>query len=173
MNYKETNIEQELKQYANLVKLNEGFKNLAMQAEVTGAIRSVSSIVDIVKQISDVAEVNKNSELIKAISSLNLELAKAQTELANALRSSVELEEENANLKGKIKRLSSPEWQLVFDIEVNAYYREDDAKKQIAYCPNCWDNKKEKYSLMKINRIGGFNMGYMCPKCKMTNDKID
>ena len=42
MNYDETNIEQEFEQYAKLAK---EFENLAMQAEVTGAIRSVSAIL--------------------------------------------------------------------------------------------------------------------------------
>ena len=176
MNYEETNVEQEFNSYAKLIELSEEFKKLEKMVtpvDIQTGITTLGRVANLLKKAKEVSEKTHNVEIKEIIIELRSELADVRDLLTDTKIEVTNLKEENETLRQEIQKLKNNQQELIYDLDTNAYYREDDAKKQIAYCPNCWDNRKEKYSFMKINRIGGINMGYICPKCKTTNDKIN
>lgn len=164
MNYK--SLENEFSDYHKLVELINEYENLGMQLEISTALRGVSSAIDIAKKISDVAQISNNADLIMAIADLKLELANAKIELEKSISEAKKLEKE-------LEKLKSPEWELVFDNKKQAFFELNDNERKTPYCANCWNNKKEKYILYNLNRIGGFmNMGYQCQNCKTINPNM-
>lgn len=169
MNYDETNIEQEFKQYATLVENIDKLQELSMEAELSGAIRGVSAAIDIIKKLSNIEEVRKNADIIKAIADIQLELATTEIELAKVLK-------ESEQLKKDLDKFKSPEWQLDFDRNLIAYFEKNDKEKKVPYCPNCWDNKNVKsiyqWDIEKAYEIGRTTIPLHCPNCKSKNIKI-
>lgn len=164
MNY--NSLEEEFSDYHKLVNLIDEYENLGMQAEIVSALRGVSSAIDIAKKITDVAQISNNADLIMAIADLKLELANAKIELGKVVSEAEKLEKE-------LEKLKSPEWQLVFNNKKQAFFESTDNDQTTPYCANCWNNKKEKYILYNLNKIGGFlNMGYQCQNCKSVNPNI-
>ena len=164
MNYK--NLEQEFSDYSKLVGLIAEYEDMQ---EIVMAMRGVSSAIDIAKKVTEVAQASNNADLVMAIADLKLELANAKIELSNALT-------ETEKLQREIEKLKSPEWQLEFDDDNDAYYLASDIEKKIAYCPNCWDNKKEKHSFVlrdMFQHMPGVKMAqYECSNCKRSNHNL-
>ena len=130
-----------------------------MQAEVTAALRAVSSSVDLIKKINDLAAKTKNSELINEIANLNLEMASAKLALANAIAESIEREKEILDLKTKLNAIGS----LTFRNGV--YYKEGEDSP---YCPGCFDGQKKMIHLALLPCDFTDFGKYRCPRCGTT-----
>ena len=173
MNYEENDMEHDFEQYAKLVKLSEEIQSMVTPVDIQSGLEIIKLIFAGFSQALDIAETNKDYTTKKIIVGLESKTVDLESLLLKAKREINILVEENEALKQELQSLKSDQQELIYDLDKNVYYRKDDTEKKNAYCSSCWENKKEKHTFMKINRIGGFNMGYICPKCKMNNDKID
>ena len=140
--------EEEFWQYASLMKFAEGQEMTG--SEIVGAIAAMKNSLDIVRNLADAKDEAKNSELIRAITSMNLELSKLEGELATKNRRISELEEKIAQ-KERMQMLKRGRiWYSV----------EDD----LPCCKNCSDKNGRIVYLDDWMFYGG-NVGYECPEC--------
>lgn len=132
-----------------------------MQAEITGAIRSLSIATDLVKQISNIATRSKSVEISNVILNLNDEIIQARISLVKANEEIASLLEENQALKSQIKACKEPELILGDD---NLYYKKDGAGP---YCTNCYDANQKMVLLRNIQGTPLKMAGkYKCNTCK-------
>jgi CMP-N-acetylneuraminic acid synthetase len=132
-----------------------------MQAEIAGAIKSLSIAVDLVKQINSAAKQFKSIEISNAILDLNDEIIQARISLVKANEEIVRLLEENQSLKSQIRAHKEPELLLGDD---NLYYRQDGKGP---YCTDCYDTKQQIIFLRNIQNTPLSIRGkYKCNVCK-------
>jgi uncharacterized protein involved in exopolysaccharide biosynthesis len=131
-------------------------------AEIAGAIKSLSAVVGLGKTVADIAKKIDNSELIRAIADLNLEMANANLRMAELTSQLTEFKEENIQLKRTIRELqeaSKEENQLI--LESDLYYKQND---EGPFCPHCYNKDKSRSLLQKSYRFGTYD--YKCHICE-------
>jgi hypothetical protein len=131
---------------------------MTTSVEIAGAIKSLSAVVGLGKTVADIAKKIDNSELIRAIADLNLEMANANLRMAELTSQLTDFKEENIQLKGTIRELqeaSKEENQLI--LKNNLYYKQND---EGPFCPKCY-NKDKSRSLLLLQK-GFFDKCVVC-----------
>lgn len=134
-------------------------------SDISGAIRGGSSLISLIKEITEIAKKAGNAELIRAIADLNLEVAEGNLKLADLTNQLAALKQENTELKQKVSDLEKQE-PLGLEYRAGLYYR---AGEGDPYCPNCYENKK----ITMLSMIGVGNIrNYKCQTCKWSQSKV-
>jgi ERCC4-related helicase len=164
------NIESEFQLYANMLGMENALVELneIMAGDITDAVRSMSSGIDVVKKLTELAFKTQNIELQEGILNLREKLAEAKEALLNAKEEITTCKEENVENKQKIKVLEkeleiarNPEFKIAF--KNGAYYKENE---NIPYCIGCFDNNKKLMSLNKLPPLFKDIGTHQCPACK-------
>lgn len=174
MNY--NSLENEFSDYHKLVKLMEDYEKLdtmVTPTDIQTGILGVNHLSELLKKAIALTEKTNNVEIKEIIVELRNQLADTKNLLVDTKEELINLKSDNQKLQQEVEKLKSSEWQLIFDNKKQAFFESNDTELKIPYCADCWNNKKEKYILSNLNKIGGFvNMGYQCPSCKSINTNI-
>lgn len=135
-----------------------------MEAEISAALRSVSSAIDIGKKLVDLAYKTKNSELILAIAELNLELANSKLSLANSITEIAQLKTDNEALKTKIQKLKERTTEKLV-LKKGLYYTESDDGP---FCTACYDSNQKKIRVAEMPSVMRTLGSHKCPVCNAT-----
>lgn len=133
--------------------------------DIEGAIRGSSSVIKLIRDLTDIANKTGNAELIRAIASLNLEVAEGNLKLADVTNQLAELKQENSSLKQENSRLEDELLKLQeesstdLDYRCGLYYDKD---KPEPFCPNCYASKKK--TMLSMSGIGSIK-SCLCPSC--------
>lgn len=159
MNYDKNDLGQEFQQYVEVLEFAKILKALdfEMQAEVTGAIRSVSAGLDLLKKAANLAEQTKNAELIELLANSRLEIAEAKIALAEAKEQGLKIEQENRQLKEALEGKNQPILRDGF------YYKADNDGP---FCTCCHDTKTQFVRVVVLT--GRVPRIFQCPSCKTT-----
>jgi hypothetical protein len=167
MNNPLDNIESEFQLYANMLGMENALVELneIMAGDITDAVRSMSSGIDVLKKLTDLAFKTQNIELQEGILSLREKLAEAKEALLDAKEDIAAYKEENAENKQKIKTLEkeiedlkNPEYKVEF--KNGLYYKENDEN---AYCAGCYDGNKKLIHIVQLPTGLGMKQ---CPICQ-------
>lgn len=131
---------------------------------MANAIDLVNNIVQIGKNLRDVAERIKDAQTKNLIADLNLSLADLKMQVA-------EFQEENLELRKKVKTLeSAAEVRTKLELRNSAYWFVEDPPAGWPagpYCTGCFD-VNEKLVVLGPHPVS--LSGYMCPGCKHVFD---
>ena len=160
-------LELEFQSYSNLflfVKVLNTF-NPDMD-DLSLALKSASTITDMIKKAANAAEAIKNADLIDAIANLRLESAKLKSTLASAEEKNLEIKQENDALKAKIKVLEQSAINLDKPIFRDGFYYSQD--EDGPFCTVCYDKNKELIRVIPLpSIIVSSGMGkYQCQNCR-------
>lgn len=137
---------------------------MATGIEIGGAIKSLSAAVSLAKTVMEVAMKIDNTELIRAIADLNLEIATANLGMADLTNQLAELKQANVQLKGKIRELEEsfkPERQLkIGDDEF--YY---DGTGSGPLCTRCFGKDGKTIRLQRATSNSMIFGKFTCPSC--------
>ena len=150
------NLEEEFERYASLVELAEG--EAMTGVEIGAVITALRNSFDIVKNSVDAVDAAKQTELIRAIASMNLELSKLEGELAKKNRDISRLTEENFSITKQLTELKEPSVEKLV-CKGSEYFTKESNRGP--YCPNCYENGGSR---ILLNNIAGAM--YKCSKCK-------
>ena len=107
------------------------------------------STLENLKELANLAQKLGNIDLYRKIVEL-------EGEVIELTREKRVLEEENANLRSKIKRATTMKFKEPF------WYADGDS---VPHCPNCWEaNERAIHLTYKGHMAGGHR--YDCPQCK-------
>lgn len=156
-------LEEEFERYAGIHKLNAFFGiEIDMEVEISGAVRSISTSIDLIQKIIQLAQKTKNAELCEAIADLRVELSQAKIAIANANDRIVELMAENQQLKEKLYPREEP---LILGNDGLYYTEEGDG----GFCPNCYVSEGLRIKLTQAGlgtAFGGVGLSTQkCPHC--------
>ena len=99
-------LELEFQRYSNLFLFAKVLNTFNPDMDdLSLALKSASTITDMIKKAANAADAIKNADLVEAIANLKLESAKLKSTLASAEVRILEIEQENNALKAKIKAL--------------------------------------------------------------------
>lgn len=125
-----------------------------MEAEISGAIRSVAAAGSLVQQAFDIAKKTRNAELCDIIADLRVELSQVKIATANAneqivmlLNEKQALKKENETIKSENEKLKQPS---EMEYRKNGYY---DQEGKGPFCPRCWEGKQTRNRLSKIGPL--------------------
>ncbi|MGA2774974.1 MAG: hypothetical protein ABSE81_02795 [Candidatus Omnitrophota bacterium] len=129
---------------------------------MSSAVDVINNLVQIGRTLRDVAELVKDAKTKNLIADLNLALADLKMQVAT-------LQEENLDLKKKIKGLeSSDDVRSQLTIKKGNYWfisKPLSGYSEGPFCTGCFDSNKKLITLTKLP----FNIGvgeYQCPVCK-------
>jgi regulator of replication initiation timing len=164
--------EQEFELYTAVAQIQEALDELSilMTTDITTAIRGVSSGIDAVKKLADLAIKTQNIELREGILNLREQLLEAKDALLDAKEQVSDYKEENATLKAentKLKQeLEKGQGKEPHVYVMNGlYYTQDNDGP---FCTGCYDSKKQTIRVVDSpSAVHGIGK-YMCPVCKIT-----
>jgi hypothetical protein len=132
------------------------------------ALKSASTITDMIKKAANAADAIKNADLIDAIANLRLESAKLKSTLASAEERILEIKQENDTLKAKIKVLEQSAINLDKPTLRDGFYYSQDGDGP--FCTVCYDKNKEFIRVIPLPSIlVSTGMGkYKCQNCRTT-----
>jgi hypothetical protein len=130
------------------------------------ALKSASTITDMIKKAANAADAIKNADLIDVIANLRLESAKLKSTLASAEERILEIKQENDALKAKIKALEESAINLNKPIFQDGFYYSDDGDGP--FCTVCYDKDKKFIRVTPLPSIVvSSGMGkYQCQNCR-------
>lgn len=167
MNHSEKPLEQEFREYTELLVFAKALNSLNPNMDdISLALKSVSTIGDLLKKAANAADAVKNADLIDTIASLKLESATLKTTLVDAKEENLKLREENLELKEEIKIINE---NNVVKAEITKkdgfIFSKDDPDNPC--CPNCWNSKENRLiRLLDCSSMGSlFGHDSICPKC--------
>jgi hypothetical protein len=130
--------------------------------EINASISALKGLLDLIRASSE----GKDAHILKQISSMDLEIAKLETELANKHRELIAKDLEIDELKQQISSMSLP--SLTEKLVNNGqlwFIRDDDSK--IPICRNCTD-KTNRYVYLQMSKLPFGNQNiYDCPECNL------
>jgi len=118
-------------------------------------IIGINSLMEMVKNIKDLLEMNKYVEVKKCLANLELDLAEIKSRLAKQIN-------ENTKLKNKIHKLQAVKDEKTVT-KNNSSYDEDGNGP---YCIACYDSKGKKIRLVDNPVDPEFWGDKMCPVCQ-------
>lgn len=153
------NLEKDFELYAASVQIKMTLAELneIMGADIFAAIKGVSTSIDAVKKLSEMASKSKNIELREGILELREQLIESKDALLDVKEENSSLRAENVKLK---KELEGKLPQLQF--QNGLYYAPSD---DIPFCPSCFDDQKKRIHLQLISNALKLPE-YTCPVCK-------
>jgi regulator of replication initiation timing len=162
--------EQEFELYTAVAQIQEVLDelNILMTTDITTAIRGVSSGIDAVKKLADLAVKTQNIELREGILNLREQLLEAKDALLDAKEQVSSYKQENATLKAENTKLkeeleNGQEKELEFSATDSLYHDKNDYGG--LFCTACYDSKKQKNRVIENSRAMQRLGKYKCPVC--------
>jgi regulator of replication initiation timing len=133
-----------------------------MSGDLSGAVRTVTTGIDALKKLTDLAVKSQNIELQEGILGLRSQLLEIKESLLEAKEQNFDLREENKELKQKILELETQTEEKTI-VKEGVYYAESGDGP---FCTGCFDSNKKKIRVSTLS--DGFEaLGkYQCPTCK-------
>lgn len=128
-----------------------------MPSQITEATRTISTGIDAVKKLADLAIKTKNIELQEGILNLREQLLFAKEALLNAKEEIADLKEENRTLARSIEK-SKKASETVMVLKGDVYY--DEGSNDGPFCTRCFDVEEKKVRLSNLGPL------LHCPECK-------
>lgn len=158
------NYEREFEIFRAVIDIENLFNDLdALMAINLGEMtRTVSTGIDAIKKLTDLALQTKNVELQEGLIGLREQLITIKESLLEAREENLSLKEENGLLKEKIQALENgPSEKLV--VKNGMYYgRNDDGP----FCTGCYDSKQQTIRLTDVTDTLLPLGTHKCPICK-------
>jgi uncharacterized Fe-S cluster-containing MiaB family protein len=169
MNNDENSLEQEFQLYSAIFEIEVALNELneLMGTDIVATIRGVSSGIDTIKKLVELAGQTQNIELRQGILDLKEQLLSARETLFDAKQEIAEKNEEIKRLTLENQNLKNPTLQLVFDNKIGLYFENNgSADRGIPFCNGCYDKNGKAIRLSKLS--GDFEIlgKYQCPVCK-------
>ena len=153
------NLENEFNEYAELVEFLESLRDeMVSPADIQHGIGAIAGSLELLKKASQLSKDANNLEIREIILSLQEQVIDTKALLIEAKGRLVELEEENLELRGKLKAKDE-----LPEIEQDGSHWYIKGEK-IPICPNCWKSKKETIILSDNN--GGLVEKFICKSCR-------
>jgi len=157
-------LELEFQRYSNLFLFAKVLNTFNPDMDdLSLALKSASTITDMIKKAANAADAIKNADLIDAIANLKLESARLKSTLAGAEVRILEIEQENEALKAKIKVLEQSAVNLNKPIFRDGLYYSQDGDGP--FCTVCYDIKKEFIRVTAFTRPFKTLGKYRCQNC--------
>ena len=158
------NYEREFECYSAIVCIEETLREIEsiMAVDFSVALRTVSSGIDTLKKLTDLAVKSQNIELQEGIIEYRVQLLEIKESLLEAKEDNLNLREENKLLKQKVVELET-QTQEKLTIKEGVYYTESGDGP---FCTGCYDNKGK---LIRVTELTNALMAmgkYKCPICK-------
>ena len=155
------NYESEFEIFRAVIDIENLFSELEtlMAINLGEMTRTVSTGIDAIKKLTDLAIQSKNIELQEGLIGLREQLITIKESLLEAREENLSLKEENALLKGKIESLETVPLEKL-TLKGVAYFTEEGLGP---YCPNCYESKQLK------NRLSSTGPLQRCSKCGFRN----
>ena len=163
-------IESKFQLYVNMISIEKILVELneVMTGDITGTIRSISSGIDVVKKLTELAFKTQNIELQEGVLSLREKLAEAKEalleakeEISSCRENDLENKQRIKTLEKEIESLKNPEFKIVF--KNGAYYKENN---EHPLCTGCYDNNGKQILLNEMNPTFKSIASHTCPVCK-------
>jgi hypothetical protein len=157
LNYDENHLQREFQCYAAIFDIAETLEelDLLMEAEITAAVRTLSSGIDVLKKLTDLAIKSKNVELQEGMIALRIQLLDVKETILEVKTENSELREENKALKLKIEQLEQGTHSKL-TLGSHGYYKSDG---EGPFCVGCYDSQG------KLHRV-------IQPYAEFVNDKL-
>ena len=132
--------------------------DMVSPADIQHGIGAIAGSLELLKKANQLSKDANNLEIKEIIQSLQNQVINTRALLIEAKGRLVELEEENLELKEKLKAKDElPE----IEQEGRHWYIKGE---KIPICPNCWKSKKETIILSDNN--SGFVEKFICKSCQ-------
>lgn len=128
-----------------------------MPSQITEATRTISTGIDAVKKLADLAVKTQNIDLQEGIIELREKLLFAKEALLNAKEEISDLKEENRRLARSIEK-GKKIAETTMVLKGSAYY--DEISEDGPFCPRCFDLDDKKVRLSNLGPL------LICPECK-------
>lgn len=154
-------LEKEFECYAVLSCIQETLEEIEnfMAGDLSTTVRTVSSGIDVLKKLKDLAVKTQNVELQEGILELREQLLEVKESLLGIREENLGLKEENTSLKKKLTELEKPEFAKLVRRGSEYFTETNDGP----YCPVCYENGGHRILLSKTGPIR------VCSKCKYSN----
>lgn len=158
------NLEEEFECYCAIACIEETLREIEglMAADLSIAVRTVSTGIDALKKLTDLAVKTKNIELQEGILELRGQLLEIKEALLEAKEENFSLREENKSMKRKVVELET-QTQEKLVLKDGLYYTESGDG---AFCTACSDNSQKKIRVAGTAREFTILGKYQCPICK-------
>lgn len=157
------NYEMEFGCYSAIVCIEETLQEIEsiMAADLSVAVRTVSSGIDALKKLTDLAVKTQNIELQEGILELRSQLLEIKESLLEVKEENFNLREENKGLKQKVVELET-QTQGKLILKESVYYTESGDGP---FCTGCFDNNQKMIRVSELS--GNFRLlgKYKCPVC--------
>lgn len=163
LNYDENGLEREFQCYAAISSIEQTLKEIddLMAGDLSTAVRTVSSGIDALKKLADLAIKSKNIELQEGILGLREQMLDVKEALLSAREENASLREENKTLALKIEELEkSPKEELTFGS--HGYYKDDGDGP---FCVGCYDSSGKLNRVIQPYADFGAEEVYKCSVC--------
>jgi len=157
-------LEREFECYSAIASIEETLQELEnlMGADLSIAVRTVSTGIDALKKLTDLAVKTQNIELQEGILELRGQLLEIKESLLEAKEENFNLREENKEMKRKLTDLETqPQEKLLF--KSGLYYKEGSDE---ALCTACYDGNQKKIRVTEMTGAASLAGKYRCPVCK-------
>lgn len=154
------NYEDEFALYQAVFEITENLVEIQalMPNTISEATRTLSTGIDAVKKLADLAMKTQNIDLQEGILELREQLLFAKESLLNAKEEISDLKEENRKLLQELEK-SKQTASTEMEFRKAAYYVKG-SKDDGPYCPRCFDSDNKKVRLSKLGPL------LNCPQCK-------
>ena len=176
MNYDENSLEQEFQLYRAILYIETTLNELSelMPADIATTIRGLSTAIDSINKLAELAKKSQNVELRQGILDLKEQLLSAKDdildvkqELSAYKEENIALKNENAQLKQQLENPQTSKPQLVIRDGLYFFVKEDKTTDG-PFCTGCYDNHKKTNRLSKMPEIMNPLGKYKCPVCNAT-----
>jgi len=156
------NYEREFEIFRAVIDIEDLFSELEtlMAINLGEMTRTVSTGIDAIKKLTDLAIQSKNIELQEGLIGLREQLITIKESLLEAREENLSLKEENSLLKKKLESLENPKAKLI--VRDGVYYGSNDDGP---FCTGCYDNNNKLIRVTELTNAF-MQMGkYKCPIC--------
>ena len=123
-------------------------------------VTSLSTAVELARRLREISKNVETAEFKNVLADLVSELADAKLNAASLKEQIAALSEENRSLKDQLAAASSASANPPSGVKWGLYQWDGD---ESLFCTACWDSKKQKSRVTRINKAG---ILFMCPVCQ-------
>ena len=159
------NLQEEFECYSSIDCIEKTLREIEglMATDLSIAVRTVSTGIDALKKLTDLAAKAQNIELHEGILELREKILEIKESLLKAKEENFGLQKENKFLKEKVLELSSGTQEKLV-LKSGLYYAEND---DVPFCVGCHDNRQVKIHLSNMtSSLRRLGYKYECPVCK-------
>ena len=156
-------LEKEFECYAAIVSIEETLIELneLMATEGAGALAKITSSIDALRKLADIAIEAKEVDLKDSLLELRKDLLDAKENLLNSREEMLNLREQNGVLKARVEKLEKLS-QVELDCRGDAYYKKEEDHP---ICMTCLDSKEQIIHLIKADISMPDMTRYQCGQC--------